>query len=126
MPSRKLSPQRYGPFEVLQQISPVAYCIQLPKSWQIHNVFHIDLLIPHHETKAYGTTYSQPPPELIDGDEEYEVEEIITHCTYKRKKQYLIKWVGYPASENSWVFEADLHVPELLADYQCSLAWISI
>jgi hypothetical protein len=106
----------------LQQISPVAYHIQLPKSWQIHNVFHIDLLIPHHETEAYGTAYSQPPPELIDGDKEYEVEEIITHCTYKCKKQYLVKWVGYPASENSWVFEADLHAPELLADYQCSLA----
>jgi hypothetical protein len=70
----------------LQQISPVAYCIQLPKSWQIHNVFHINLLIPYHETKAYGTAYSQPPPELINGDEEYEVEEIITHCTHKHKK----------------------------------------
>jgi hypothetical protein len=121
-PSRKLSPQRYGPFEILQQISPVAYCIQLPQTWQIYNVFHIDLLIPHCETEAYGTAYSQPPPELIDGDEEYKVEEIITHRTYKCKKQYLVKWVGYPASENSWVYKADLHAPELLADYQCSLA----
>jgi hypothetical protein len=85
-------------------------------------VFHVDLLIPYHETEAYGTAYSQPPPKLIDGDEEYKVEEIITYHTYKRKKQYLVKWVGYPALENSWVYEADLHVPELLADYQCSLA----
>jgi hypothetical protein len=122
MPFRKLSPWRYGPFEVLQQISPIAYRVQLPKSWQIHNVFHVDLLIPHHKTKAYGTAYSQPPPELINGDEEYEVKEIITHCTYKCKKQYLVKSVGYPVSENSWVFEADLHAPELLVDYQCSLA----
>jgi hypothetical protein len=98
MPSRKLSPWRYRPFTVLQQISPVVYCVQLPKSWQIHNVFHVDLLIPYHETEAYGTTYSQPPPKLIDGDEEYEVEEIITYCTYKCKKQYLVKWVGCYAS----------------------------
>jgi len=87
---------------------------------KIHNVFHVDLLIPHHETEAYGVTYPQPPPELIDGEEEYEVEEIIDdryNCR-KRKKQYLVKWVGYPPSENSWVDQADLHAPELEKEYR--------
>jgi hypothetical protein len=76
-PSRKLSPRRYGPFKVLEQISPVTYCIDLPHMMKIHNVFHVDLLTPYHETDAYGEAYSQPPPELIDGQQEYEVEEII-------------------------------------------------
>ena len=80
-------------------------------------MFHVDLLIPYHETEAYGIAYSQPPPELTDGDEEYEVKEIITYCTYKCKKQYLVKWVGYLASKNSWVFEANLHSLELLEEY---------
>ena len=71
------SPRRYGPFKVLQKISPVAYHIELPQTMKIHNVFHIDLLIPHCQTEAYGETYCQPPPELIDGEEEYEIEEII-------------------------------------------------
>jgi len=78
--SRKLSPRRYGPFKVLKQVSPVAYCIELPPSMKIHNVFHIDLLIPYNETEAYSETYTQPPPEIIDGEEEYEVEEIINTC----------------------------------------------
>jgi hypothetical protein len=77
MPSRKLSPWRYGPFKVLEQISPVTYRIELPHSMKIHNVFHVDLLPPYHETDAYREAYSQPPPELIDGEQEYEVEEII-------------------------------------------------
>jgi hypothetical protein len=51
--------------------------------WKIHNVFHVDLLTPYHETQVYGTMYSQPPPELIDGKEEYEVEEIIDHRTFR-------------------------------------------
>ena len=76
-PSRKLSPRRYGPFKVLQKISPVAYCIELPQTMKIHNEFHINLLIPHRQTEAYGETYHQPPPKLIDGEEEYEIEEII-------------------------------------------------
>ena len=69
-PSKKLSPRRYGPFKVIMKISPIAYAIELSKSWKIHNVFHMDLLIPHKETQAYGEAYSQPPPELIDGEEE--------------------------------------------------------
>jgi len=39
--------------------------------------FHVDLLTPYHETEEYGANYLQPPSELIDGEEEYEVEEII-------------------------------------------------
>ena len=87
---------------------------------KIHNVFYVDLLIPHCQTEAYGETYHQPPPELIDDEEEYEIEEIIDQCTDKqrRKKQYLVSWVGYPASENSWVNESDLHAPELLEEYR--------
>ena len=52
---------------------------------KIHNVFHIDLLIPHRQTEAYGETYHQPPPELINGEEEYEIEEIIDQRTDKRR-----------------------------------------
>jgi hypothetical protein len=116
-PSKKLSPRRLGPFEVLRQVSPVTYRIKVPEEWKIHPTFHVDLLIPHHETQAYGEQHSQPPPELIDGEEEYEVEEIIDDRTFRRKKQYLIKWVGYPVSSNSWVNATDLHSPELLQEY---------
>ena len=118
-PSRKLSPRRYRPFKVLKQVSPVTYRIELPPSMKIHNVFHIDLLIPYKETEAYSETYTQPPPELIDGQEEYEVEEIINlrHTGHNKKLQYLVRWKGYPSSDNSWVDEKDMHTPELIQDY---------
>ena len=92
-PSRKLSPRRYGPFKVLKQVSPVTHRIELPPSMKIHNVFHIDLLIPYKETEAYSETYMQPTSELIDGQEEYEVEEIINSCCTGRNKklQYLVR-----------------------------------
>ena len=123
-PSRKLSPQRYGPFKVIQQISLVAYRIELPQTMKIHDVFHIDLLIPHCQTEAYRKTFPQPPPELIDGKKEYEIKEIIDQHTDKqrRKNQYLVSWVEYPTSENSWVDELDIHTPELLDEYCLSKA----
>jgi hypothetical protein len=116
-PSRKLSPRRYGPFEILKQVSPVTYRIKLPLSWKIHNVFHVDLLTPYKETRAYGKAFTQPPPEIVEGDEEYEVEAIIADRKLRRKQQYLVKWLGYPSSENSWVYTQDIHAPELLAEY---------
>ena len=90
---------------------------------KIHNVFHIDKLIPFVSNDAYGEAYSQPPPELIDGEEEYEVEEIIRHRykgRTKRTKEYFVSWKGYPPSENSWVKEQDLHAPELIDEYHRS------
>jgi hypothetical protein len=63
--------------------------------------------------------YLRPPPETIDGEEEYEVEDILMHreTGRHRKLQYLVKWKGYPSSENSWVDSKDLHAPEILRRY---------
>ena len=32
--------------------------------------------------------------------------------------QYLVKWKGYPASENQWVDWDDLHAEEMIADFK--------
>jgi len=86
---------------------------------KIYNVFHIDLLIPYNETEAYGETYTQPPPEIIDGEEEYEIEEIINTCHTgcNKKMQYLVRWKGYPLADNQWVDAKDVHASELLEEY---------
>src|SRR6266849_2887506 len=115
----KLAPKRYGPFKITKEISPVAYRIELPPSWNIHNVFHASLLSPYHETKAHGTNFSRPPPDLIKGENEYEIERVINHRCHgrARKLQYLVKWKGYPESDNTWEPEEQLHAPLLLKAY---------
>ena len=82
-PSKKLSAKWEGPFKILQQTSPVNYRLELPRTWNIHPVFHVDLLAPHNFTEAYGLAYPRPPPDIIDDEEEYEVKEII----FNRVKQ---------------------------------------
>jgi len=96
----KLTPKCLRPFKITQEISLVAYCLELPINWRIHNVFHTSLLTPYHETCAHGPNFTHPPPDLINGEDEYEVEWILAHQQFRqlKKLQYLIKWKGYPKS----------------------------
>jgi hypothetical protein len=75
--SPKLSPKRYRPFEVATKISPVAYKLRLPETWQIHDVFHASLLTPFMETEEHGRNFIEPLPDEIEGEEEWEVEQIL-------------------------------------------------
>ena len=76
-PTAKLAPRRHGPFKVIQVMSAVNYRLELPTQWSIHPVFHIDLLTPYRETRMHGVNYQRPPPDLVNGEEEYEVEKIL-------------------------------------------------
>jgi len=66
-----------GPFCITRIISPVAFQLELPLSWGIHDVFHVSLLMKYQETTAHGPNFSHPPPNLIGEQEEFEVEAII-------------------------------------------------
>ena len=100
-------------------VTPVTYRLTLPKQWKIHNVFHAALLTPFKETTFHGTIETRLPPNLVNGQQEYEVEAILTHRRYRGKYQYLVKWKGYDSSENTWEPEQNLtNMEELLDDYK--------
>ena len=115
----KLAPKRHGPFTITKRVSPVAYQLQLPTAWTIHDVFHASLLTPYRETMEHGTNYTRPPPDLIEDAEEYEVETIVNHRHFGRKRQlqYLIKWKGYPDADNTWEAADHVHAPALIQTY---------
>jgi hypothetical protein len=117
--SRKITPKREGPFQIKKVLGPVTYQLQLPKQWRIHDVFHACLLSPHKETEEHGPNYTNPPPDLLDGEQEYEIEAIIAHRKQGRQTQYLVKWKGYDSSKNTWLFERDLlNAGETLTNYK--------
>jgi hypothetical protein len=117
--TRKLHPRRHGPFEIIKRISPVAYKLKLPMAWTIHDVFHASLLRPYKETEQKGANYTRPPPDLVQGEAEYEVESIINHRHQGRNRalQYLLKWKGYPDADNTWEPADQVHAPELIKQY---------
>jgi hypothetical protein len=68
----------------------------------------------------HGPNFLEPPPDIMKGEPEWEVEKIIKEHTHGwwKKKQYLIRWKGYSPAYNKWVLAKDLHAPELLAEFQ--------
>jgi hypothetical protein len=76
-PKAKLDAKRYSPFPITKEVSPVVFQLALPPQWRVHNVFHASLLTPYKETEEHGDNFAQPPLELIDGQEEYEVEQVM-------------------------------------------------
>ena len=97
-----MKPKREGPFPITEVLGPVTYRLRLPATWQIHDVFHAALLRPYKENEIYGENYTEPPPELVEGEEVYDVETILNHRRRGRGYQYFIKWRGYPISNASW------------------------
>ena len=78
-PYRKMAPKREGPFTIAEVLGPVTFKLELPKKWKIHPVFHAALLTPYHTTKEHGPDLPRPPPEVVEGEDEHEVEAIINH-----------------------------------------------
>ena len=59
-----------------------------------------------------------PGPDLVDGEEEYEVEEILDSKWRRRKLWYLVKYMGWPHSENQWLARDHLtHAPDLIEEF---------
>jgi len=62
----------------------------------------------YKETKAHGPNFTELPPDLIEGSEEYEVEKIENSRVHQGRLQYLVKWKGYPVSDNTWELQVHL------------------
>jgi hypothetical protein len=121
-PTAKFAPRRHGPFKVIKVLSPVSYQLALPTQWSIHPVFHIDLLTPYRETITHGPNYQCPVPDLVEGEEEYSVEKILDSRKFGRRQrlQYLVKWEGYPDSDNMWVDKDDMFADDKVREFKAS------
>ena len=104
--NKKFAPKREEPFKIDEVLGPVTYRLKLPETWKIHNVFHAILLRPYVENEVHGGNFPRPLPELLEGEEVYEVESIIKHRRRGRGYQYYIKWKGYPITEATWENES--------------------
>ena len=100
---KKFNARYLGPFKILKRIGKLAYRLDLPRSMaRLHPVFNVSLLkawnaLPPEAGFKPGAI--QIPDEIAPG-ERYEVEAILnSNDTKARGREYLVKWLGWPAEE---------------------------
>jgi len=119
--NKKITTKREGPFKIKERLSSVNYRLELPPKWKIHDTFHAVLLSPYNETQVHGPNFTRPPPDLVDGEEEYEVDRILKDRRIRAKKgkwriEYHVQWKGY--EEPTWEPSENLsHAKEIIRDY---------
>jgi hypothetical protein len=122
-PAKKLDDKWFGPFEIQTKINRNAYRLKLPPNFrQVHPVFHV-VKLRHHTPNPFPerpTLPPPPPPDIVDGIEEFVVEEIVDSRLFRGKLQFLVKWHGYPDSDRTWEPAANCNnSPEAIANFYC-------
>jgi hypothetical protein len=106
------------PFKILEQVGTKAYKLDLPLSMKVHPVFPVELMKPAPQDPLPSQPqFHIPPPIVIQGQEEYEVEEILnSRHTSSGALEYKVHWVGYPTP--TWEAAEDVQRSKrLLAQY---------
>ncbi|XP_068089245.1 E3 ubiquitin-protein ligase RNF213-like [Hyperolius riggenbachi] len=88
-PSVKLGPKFIGPYPISKRINEVTYMVSLPSSFRGVRTFHVSLLKP-----AVNVDATPPPPVVVNGEPEYEIEKILDSRQVRKSLQYLVHWQG--------------------------------
>jgi Chromo (CHRromatin Organisation MOdifier) domain len=78
-------------------------------------LFQGDVLVRAEEESEYN-----PPAALDPDDNQWAVEKLIEKRRIGRAFKYLVKWLGYPDSENSWERKKDID-PDIIAAFEAEL-----
>ena len=91
-----------------------------PRLQRLDPLQNVKWLKPYKKrpTSMGPQTIEPLPPIDIDGEDEYEVEDIISHRKVGNKIQYLTRFKGYTAESDEWLPAKNLeNAPQILARY---------
>jgi len=99
--TEKLTERFVGPYKVKAIILTNAIELELPNSIKIHPVVNVSR-VWKYTSQVEGQRKEKPQPVVIEGEKEWEVEEIINKRWVRGREKYLVWWKGCTAEEDTW------------------------
>ena len=97
-----------GPLRVPKKIGHVAYKLELPPKWSIHDVFHVSLLKPYLQRGEKGVIAALPV-DWLEEEPLYEVEQFLAHSDTRVGRTPVRRYlINYDHMHNSWERESNL------------------
>jgi phage-related protein len=96
------------------------YRLDLPPGYKLlHPVFSVDRLSPWRGNDVNGIHLPPPALVIIDGQQQWEVKDILDSQKWGQGLQYLVHWQGYNKSHNSWQLQSQMleDAPEAVEDF---------
>ncbi|GBG89969.1 hypothetical protein CBR_g50059 [Chara braunii] len=132
--SRKLMPQYFGPWEVLDivgnEMDCPTYVIRIPRHLRTHPVFHASKLAPFAETDQFPSRRSMLPPTM---DGQVDIDDIVDHRDLpvqkplgrgrppRPKREYRVRFRHHTdTKEDRWFTREELidTAPQVVAEYE--------
>ncbi|GAA5914826.1 hypothetical protein JCM5296_004024 [Sporobolomyces johnsonii] len=93
-PAKKLDDKLIGPLKIRCCIGNAAYELEIPPTMNVHPVFNVTLLHPYKPNTIPDRIQRTPPPVIVNGDVEDEVDEVVDSQTYHSHLRYLVRFKG--------------------------------
>ena len=121
----KFDKRRFGPYEIIEKLSPNAYKLKLPPNQHFHPVQPVSRLEPVKDSDVFPEAHKQIPPLPVvapDGEMEYEVDRVLAKTKRKGKNQwyYRVRYRGYPDYMDEWLPSSSVlrTCPELVTAFE--------
>ena len=83
-----------------------AYRLRLPPSIKRHQGIHLSEIEAASNDPPPRQRHTPPPPVVVDGEGEWEVEEVVDSSRCYRELEYKVEWMG--DEETTWQLAGDL------------------
>ena len=103
-PSKKLDYKMIGPYRISERVG-CSYKLELPQSTKMYDTFHTQLLRKAANDPLPGQKLVPEGAILIDGTEEWPVDDILDSRRHYGRLQYRVNWAGFE-DDGEW-YNAD-------------------
>lgn len=101
-PSQTLEDKMFGPYKIVKKVG-TSYRLELPSSMKRTNSFHACKMHLDPDDPLLGQHIPPPRPVEVDGEDEWELDDILASRRYYGRLQYKCKWHGFER-DDEWYY----------------------